>query len=233
MSRAVMEARSRRLGLQHGNSVDRAVFLSKGQTCRGVLPNEDLPDQKCLRLVCRRCWSKQDSAHSTVKRIDCYFEQYSLWHWEPMKRHEGLAWCVRIWSRQDSAHSTVKRIDCYFEQYSLWHWEPMKRHEGPAWCVRICQHRQPDERQRLGPSEVDGWLLKRHRIERRCSNQLDWRWTQHSGISEHLLVVYSIEWHHYGLCFTLINVFFVQICAKNITWQQFWKLKLFAKNLKN
>jgi len=153
-----------------------------------------LPDQKCLRLVCRRCWSRQDSAHSTVKRIDCYFEQYSLWH------------CMAA----DEA-----------------------RHEGLAWCVRICQHRRPDERQRLGPSEVDGWLLKRHRIERRCSNQLDWRWTQHSGISEHLLVVYSIEWHHYGLCFTLINVFFVQICAKNITWQQFWKLKLFAKNLKN
>jgi len=29
-----MEARSRRLGLQHGNSVGRAVFLSKGQACR-------------------------------------------------------------------------------------------------------------------------------------------------------------------------------------------------------
>jgi len=31
-------ARSRRLGLQHGNSVGRAVFLSKGQACRAVLP---------------------------------------------------------------------------------------------------------------------------------------------------------------------------------------------------
>ena len=37
-----MEARSRRMGLQHENSVGRAVFLSKGQVCRA----EDLPDQK-------------------------------------------------------------------------------------------------------------------------------------------------------------------------------------------
>jgi len=43
----VVEVRSRRLGLQRGNSVGRAVFLSKGQACRGVLPNVDLPDQKC------------------------------------------------------------------------------------------------------------------------------------------------------------------------------------------
>jgi len=50
-----MEARSRRLWLQLGNSVGRAVFLSKGQACRGVLPNEDLPNQKCRRLGCRRC----------------------------------------------------------------------------------------------------------------------------------------------------------------------------------
>ena len=34
------------LELQLGNSVGRAVSLSKGQACRGVLPNEDLPDQK-------------------------------------------------------------------------------------------------------------------------------------------------------------------------------------------
>jgi len=38
-----MDARSRRLGLQHGNSIGRAVFLLKGQACHGVLPNEDLP----------------------------------------------------------------------------------------------------------------------------------------------------------------------------------------------
>jgi len=42
-----MEARSRRLGLQNGNSVGRAVFLLKEQTCRGVLPNEHFLDQKC------------------------------------------------------------------------------------------------------------------------------------------------------------------------------------------
>jgi len=37
------------------NSVGRTVFLSKGQACRDVLLNEDLPDQKCRRLGCRRC----------------------------------------------------------------------------------------------------------------------------------------------------------------------------------
>ena len=43
---AVVEARSRRLGLQHGNCVSRAVFSSKGQACCDVLPNEDLPDEE-------------------------------------------------------------------------------------------------------------------------------------------------------------------------------------------
>ena len=41
VSEDVVEAHSRRLGLQHGNSVDQAVFLSKGQACHGVQPNED------------------------------------------------------------------------------------------------------------------------------------------------------------------------------------------------
>jgi len=47
ISGAVMEALSKPLGLQHGNSIGRAVFLSMGQACRGILPNEDLPHQKC------------------------------------------------------------------------------------------------------------------------------------------------------------------------------------------
>jgi len=55
MSGAVTKVRPRRLGLQRGNSVGRAVFLSKGQARRGVLLNEDLPDQKCRRLGGRRC----------------------------------------------------------------------------------------------------------------------------------------------------------------------------------
>jgi len=55
ISGAVMEARSRRQGLQLGNFVGQAVFLSKGQACRGILPNKDLPDQKCRRLVGRLC----------------------------------------------------------------------------------------------------------------------------------------------------------------------------------
>jgi len=46
-SEAVMKVPSRRLGLQRGNSVSRAVFLLKGQARRGVLPNDDLPNQKC------------------------------------------------------------------------------------------------------------------------------------------------------------------------------------------
>jgi len=41
VSEDVVEVRSRRLGLQHGNSVDQAVFLSKGQACHGIQPNED------------------------------------------------------------------------------------------------------------------------------------------------------------------------------------------------
>ena len=47
VSEDVMEARSRRLGLQHGISVDQTVFLSKGQECHGVQPNEDVPGQRC------------------------------------------------------------------------------------------------------------------------------------------------------------------------------------------
>jgi len=42
----VMEVRSRRLRLQHGNSVDQAVFLSNGQACHGVQPNEDVPGRR-------------------------------------------------------------------------------------------------------------------------------------------------------------------------------------------
>jgi len=34
------------VGTAHGKSVGRAVFLSKGQACRGVLPSEDLPTRK-------------------------------------------------------------------------------------------------------------------------------------------------------------------------------------------
>ena len=92
MSGDVVGARSRRLGLQCGNSVGRAVFLSKREACRGVLPNEDLPDQKCPRLGCNHADVVEVGRtvrRDTVKRRDCYFELYSLWHWEPMKHVEN------------------------------------------------------------------------------------------------------------------------------------------------
>ena len=68
MTGDVVKVGCRRLGMQHRNSVGRAVFLSKGQACCCVLPNEDLPDQKCR--------SRLDSAHghSQTQRL------YSLWH---------------------------------------------------------------------------------------------------------------------------------------------------------
>ena len=40
-----MEARSRQLELQHGNSVGRTVFLLKGQTRRDVTPSSSLLKQ--------------------------------------------------------------------------------------------------------------------------------------------------------------------------------------------
>jgi len=100
-----------------------------------------LPDQKCRRLGCRRCWSRQDSAHrhSQTQRL--------------------LSWTV----------------------FAVALGANEARREGPAWCVHICQHWQPDGRQRSGPSEVDGWLVKRDRTEHCCSNQLDWRWETQSN----------------------------------------------------
>ena len=75
----VVEARSRRLlGLQRGNSIGRTVFLLKRQSCRGVLPNVDLPDQKCRRLGCRRCWSRQDSAHGRILLV-VYYGSAAFW----------------------------------------------------------------------------------------------------------------------------------------------------------
>jgi len=97
MSGAVMEARSRRLELQRGNSVGRAVFLSKRQACRGVLPNEDLPDQKCRWLWCRRCWSRQDSAHghSRTQRL-LSWTVFAVALAASEARCEEPAWCVHI-----------------------------------------------------------------------------------------------------------------------------------------
>ena len=49
MSEDVVEARSRQLGLQHGNSVDQAVLLSKVQACHGVQYSNRASDR--LRLI--------------------------------------------------------------------------------------------------------------------------------------------------------------------------------------
>ena len=72
-----MEARSRPLGLQRGNSVGPTVFLSKGQACRGVLPNEDLPDQKWDADVVE---VDRTVLTDTVKRRDYKREIYALAH---------------------------------------------------------------------------------------------------------------------------------------------------------
>jgi len=74
MSGDVMEARSRRLGLQHGNSVGRPVFLSKGQACRGVLPNGNLPDRNAGDWDADVAEVGRTVLTDTVKRRDCYFE---------------------------------------------------------------------------------------------------------------------------------------------------------------
>jgi len=35
----------------------------------------------------------------------------------------------------------------------------------PTWCVHICQHQRRNWQQRSGPSEIDGWLVKRRRTD--------------------------------------------------------------------
>jgi len=62
--------------------------LSKGQACRCVLPNKDLPDQKKRNAG---DWDadvvevSRTVLTDTVKRRDCYIELYSLWHWKTVK----------------------------------------------------------------------------------------------------------------------------------------------------
>ena len=64
-----------------------SCVLVEWMSCHGILPNEDVPDQKCRRLGCRRCWSRQDGAHghNQTQRLLFWVELYSLWHSEPMK----------------------------------------------------------------------------------------------------------------------------------------------------
>ena len=82
----VVEVRSRRLGLQRGNSVGRAVVLSKGQACRGVLPNEDFcPTRNAGDWDADVVGVGRTVLTDTVKRRGCYLELYPLWHRKPMK----------------------------------------------------------------------------------------------------------------------------------------------------
>ena len=105
MSGAVMEAHSRHLGLQCGNSVGRAVFLLKGQACHGILPNEDLPDQNCRQLRCRRCWSRQDSAHghSQTQRL-LFWTVFAVALGPNEACREEPVRCVRICQRDKRYH---------------------------------------------------------------------------------------------------------------------------------
>jgi len=73
------------------NSVGRAVFLSKGQACRGVLLNEDLPATGLQTLL---KYGRQNCAHGHSQTQRCYFELYSLW--QPMKHDsKGRNFAVR------------------------------------------------------------------------------------------------------------------------------------------
>ena len=67
-------------GLQHGNSVGQAVFLSKGQSMSWRCPTRNAGDWDADVVEVGRT-----VLTDTVKRRDCYLELYSLWHWQPMK----------------------------------------------------------------------------------------------------------------------------------------------------
>jgi len=74
--------------------------------------------------------------------------------------------CRHCWSRQDSAHrhSQTQRLQFWtVVAVTLAVNEALR--EEPAGCVRICQHQRPNGQPHSGPSEVYGWLVKRHCIE--------------------------------------------------------------------
>ena len=87
VSEDVMEARSRRLGLQHENSVDQAVLVE------GTSMSWRSAERRCARpeTPAASDWDAdvvkvgRTVLTDTVKRRDCYFKLYLLWHCEPMK----------------------------------------------------------------------------------------------------------------------------------------------------
>jgi len=98
VSEDVMEARSRRLGLQHGNSIDQAVFLSEDKHVMAFSRTKMCPARDASDWDADVVKVGRTVLTDTVKRNGCYFKLYSLWHWEPMK-HVAKR-CVRICQHQ-------------------------------------------------------------------------------------------------------------------------------------
>jgi len=69
-------------------------------------------DQKCRRVGCRRCWSRQDSAHGHSQTQRLLFWTVALGANEA--RREGLAWCVHICQHRRPGgrqHSGLSKVD--------------------------------------------------------------------------------------------------------------------------
>jgi len=151
----VVEVLSRRLGLQHGNSVGRAVFLLKGQACRGVVPNEDLPDQKCQRLhmasvhlSCWNVWIEQPLLTSTIHtQCLCLFGTSCEWVIVVMSR---TAFPLGDWKRP-AGHAWITWMKTVVEDlksYNLWHWLKQSTwlrtsRSGGCWLLVNMAEKQP------------------------------------------------------------------------------------------
>ena len=120
MSGAVMEARSRWLRLQHGNSVGRAVFSSKGQACRGFCRTKICPTRNAgRRMGCRRCWTRQDSLFKSTGQQDSVCQSLKL----PVVSNCDLPLVISFYWSHDivSEHSAVGLL--------LW----LARRSGTQW----------------------------------------------------------------------------------------------------
>jgi len=78
VSEDVVEVRSRRLGLQHGNSVDQAVFLSKDKHVMAFSRTKMCPARDASDWDADVVKVGKTVLTDTVKRCrDCYFKLYS------------------------------------------------------------------------------------------------------------------------------------------------------------